>query len=62
MPSYTRPLVPLRVIQSPSLRVLPATFMYLPATLISRVEHPTMQHLPQPLATSAAWEVIPPLP
>src|SRR5699024_7038859 len=33
---------------------------FLSLTLISTSEHPVTQHLPIPLATTAAWEVIPP--
>mmetsp|Transcript_30325 Transcript_30325/g.65593 ORF Transcript_30325/g.65593 Transcript_30325/m.65593 type:complete len:235 (-) Transcript_30325:1116-1820(-) len=59
-PAYTHPLVPLRVMMSPSLStVSPATSSFFAAE-ISRASAPTMQHLPQPRATSAAWEVIPP--
>ena len=60
-PLMTSPVVPFREMKSPSLnvywpipRVLPAS-----STLIS--EHPDTQHLPMPLATTAACEVIPPL-
>ena len=58
---YTFPAVPLRVISSPSLIVTFPTvnFFLIESTFISPA--PTTQHIPQPLATRAAWEVIPPL-
>src|SRR5512133_1619936 len=47
-------------IHSPSLITLPDFVLNVfPTTSIS--EHPTTQHLPQPRATSAACDVIPPL-
>ena len=60
-PSYTLPTVPFRVILSPSRIVVPPTVnsLWAESTFISPA--PTMQHIPHPLATNAAWEVIPPL-
>ena len=49
------------VIQSPSLITISPTVNCLFSTDIFNSLHPTIQHFPHPLATRAAWEVIPPL-
>ena len=54
-------MVPFIVIQSPSLIITSPTDSCLSFTEIFISLQPTIQHLPQPLATNAACEVIPPL-
>ncbi len=49
------------VTQSPSFKTVSPMATSFPDTLIWRSLQPTMQHLPQPRATSAAWDVMPPL-
>ena len=60
-PKYTTPVEPSRDIKSPSFKTKSSflTSFAASSTLIS--PHPATQHLPIPLATTAAWEVIPPL-
>ncbi len=57
---YTVPLEPFRVIQSPSRMTVPLTVIWRLPTSTCISPAPTMQHLPQPRATSAACEVMPP--
>mmetsp|Transcript_22334 Transcript_22334/g.31226 ORF Transcript_22334/g.31226 Transcript_22334/m.31226 type:complete len:258 (+) Transcript_22334:1258-2031(+) len=58
---YTLPVAPSREIQSPYRMVFPLmTALLVAPCLISRSEQPDTQHLFMPLATTAAWEVIPP--
>ena len=59
-PLYILPLLPFSVIQSPSLSVVPFTDRVLSCIAMCSSLHPTTQHLPQPLATKAACEIIPP--
>ncbi len=60
LPKITSPVVPFRVIQSPSLRMVPLILTSRLASLILASPHPATQHLPIPRATTAACEVIPP--
>jgi len=62
VPKYAYPLVPSKVKTSPSLITTPVslTVAFLPSTSTWRAPAPTMQHFPQPRATKAACEVIPP--
>mmetsp|Transcript_5374 Transcript_5374/g.12297 ORF Transcript_5374/g.12297 Transcript_5374/m.12297 type:complete len:251 (+) Transcript_5374:602-1354(+) len=59
-PRYTTPLVPLRVSASPSRTTMSPTRSSFLRASTSMASAPTMQHLPQPRATSAACEVMPP--
>ena len=58
--AYTSPLEPFRLSQSPSFSTLSPNLTVFFARSMCMASHPTMQHLPQPRATSAACEVIPP--
>ena len=46
---------------SPSLRVFPFMVSVFFSSLMSASLQPATQHLPMPLATTAAWDVMPPL-
>ena len=61
-PIYTLPAVPSIEMISPSLisKPLCALIIFLASSTLSS-EQPATQHLPIPLATTAAWDVIPPL-
>ena len=61
LPIMTSPVVPLRVKNSPTLTTLPAMLMVPSFSLIWRAAQPTMQGLPQPRATTAAWLALPPV-
>mmetsp|Transcript_37749 Transcript_37749/g.118186 ORF Transcript_37749/g.118186 Transcript_37749/m.118186 type:complete len:299 (-) Transcript_37749:1759-2655(-) len=58
-PRSTSPVLPLMAMTSPSLKVAPEASVAVVAPT-SRSEAPTTQGLPQPRATTAAWEVMPP--
>ncbi len=59
-PLYTFPVPPSSEIQSPSSITTSPITILLAASSNSIELHPLIQHLPIPLATTAAWEVIPP--
>ncbi|MBA7616525.1 hypothetical protein ES703_23821 [subsurface metagenome] len=59
-PAYTSPVAPSMDIQSPSLNFLPFTVNELSWELILISSAPATHGFPQPLATTAAWEVPPP--
>ena len=61
LPLITSPVLPLIDMASPSLMVVPLTVncLFLASTWTS--EQPATVGIPKPRATSAAWEVIPPL-
>ena len=61
MPSYILPVEPSIEIASPSVYSLPARVNFLLASSMLISPQPDTQHLPIPLATTAAWLVIPPL-
>ena len=54
------PVVPFRLSQSPSCSTTPPSSMVLASASTRRASHPQMHVLPQPRATTAAWDVIPP--
>ena len=60
VPSITAPVVPLMVIRSPALKVLPPMVITPLALSTKRSPQPATQGLPMPRATTAAWLVMPP--
>ncbi len=58
---YTFPVDPSREIQSPSLNLCCPIVKNFASSFILISPHPDTQHVPIPLATTAAWLVIPPL-
>ncbi len=60
-PSITSPVVPLSVIVSPSWTLMSPAMKTPASSKTDILLHPTMQHLPMPRATTAAWLVMPPL-
>ncbi len=60
VPSITAPVVPLMVIGSPALKLLPPTVIRPLALSTKRSAQPATQGLPMPRATTAAWLVMPP--
>mmetsp|Transcript_2370 Transcript_2370/g.5972 ORF Transcript_2370/g.5972 Transcript_2370/m.5972 type:complete len:250 (-) Transcript_2370:1322-2071(-) len=60
-PSITSPVLPLSESQSPVLYVLPPSSQVLSRSLTTSSWHPDTHVLPQPLATTAACDVMPPL-
>ena len=62
LPRITRPVLPSRVIQSPSCTVTSPTVKRRRPSSITSSPAPATQHLPIPRATTAACDVIPPRP
>mmetsp|Transcript_4710 Transcript_4710/g.10814 ORF Transcript_4710/g.10814 Transcript_4710/m.10814 type:complete len:384 (+) Transcript_4710:524-1675(+) len=61
LPVRTSPVAPLREIQSPVENFLPSIVSVLDVSSMCSSAHPHTQGLPHPLATTAAWLVMPPL-
>uniref|UniRef100_A0A7C8Z495 Uncharacterized protein n=1 Tax=Opuntia streptacantha TaxID=393608 RepID=A0A7C8Z495_OPUST len=59
-PKMTSPVDPFSESQSPSFITISPTLRTFSVLLTRISEHPATQHLPQPRATTAAWDVMPP--
>ena len=59
-PLYIFPVVPSSEIKSPSWNVYPPSVNSFASSSIAIAPQPDTQHVPMPLATTAAWDVIPP--